>query len=347
MKKIVFFLALGLFSMSCTAQYYPNNDGYYSDNNGWYGDDNYQFPDDYYYEYPSDYYRDDYYQSFYNDYTRSIEMVNWNRFFRDYRLSNYQMEMIMDLNRQFSSYFMWNDYYRMNPNRWYYDRFYALERILGSRLFRVFYTMYYGGVTPVRYYSNYWRDYYRPRYYNYYVVPRYRDVNVNVYRVDPYDYHRSVGNKYGWNQPRNPHNPGGFREGNTSTNRNGNVTNSSGSTQRTGGFRTNDNNVIRSESQNSTNRNNGFRTDAPSERVQRNTTTRPNDNGLRTSEVRRENTRVFENSRNETNRVQSDNGFRTAQPRTENRTIQTPRSENRTENNNNTGRASGMRTGGR
>ena len=70
--------------------------------------------DDYYYEYPNDYYGDDYYQSYYNDYRRSISMINWQRFFMQYRLTNWQVNMIMDLNRQFDSYNVWSSYYRMN-----------------------------------------------------------------------------------------------------------------------------------------------------------------------------------------------------------------------------------------
>lgn len=212
MKKLILFLALGVFGLA-NSQYYPNNgnngwpdNGYYSDD-----DDRYYFPDDYYYEYPSDYYSDDYYESYYNDYRRSISMVNWDRFFYEYGLTPYQIEMIMDLNRQFSSYSVWNGYYRMNPNRWYYDRFFALERILGPRIFIVFQNRYYNGYSPVVYYTNHWRDYYRPRWR---AAPMYRNVNINIYRIDRNVYHQQVGNQYGWNQPRNTNNPGGFREGN-------------------------------------------------------------------------------------------------------------------------------------
>lgn len=154
MKKLILALALGIFSLGFS-QNYPNNNGY--GNNGWpengyYGDeeDSYYFPDDYYYEYPNDYYSDDYYESYYNDYRRSISMVNWDRLFYEFGLTNYQINMIIDLNRQFGSYNVWNNYYRMNPNRWYYDRFYALQRILGVRVFVVFQNRYYNGYSPTR-----------------------------------------------------------------------------------------------------------------------------------------------------------------------------------------------------
>lgn len=196
-------MLLGIFTLS-SAQSYPGYDRDYQD--GWVGDDDYYFPEDYYYDYPSDYYTDDYYHSFYNDYRKSVTGINWNRFFREMRLSPWQISMILDLNNQFPSYGVWNSYYRSNPNRWYYDRYYALERILGPRIYVVFQNRYYRGYNPVNYYINYWRDYYQPSYYTYYVVPRYRNINVNVYRVNRKAYHQSVGNRYGWNQPRNSNN---------------------------------------------------------------------------------------------------------------------------------------------
>ena len=190
-----------------SAQYYPNNG--WGDNDNYYGDDQdeYFFPEDYYYEYPNDYYADNYYQDYYSDYQRSINMVNWTRFFREFALTAYQINMIMDLNRQFTSYHIWNNYYRVNPVRWYYDRFYALERILGPRIFVVFQNRYYNGYSPVVYYNNRCHNYYRPRYV---VRPRYANININIYRVNRYDYHQSVGRNYGWNQTRN-NNSYGFR----------------------------------------------------------------------------------------------------------------------------------------
>ncbi|MEC5394446.1 hypothetical protein [Bergeyella sp. RCAD1439] len=214
MRKIIVLLAFGAISLG-QAQSYPVSGGWGYESEGWRDEAEYYFPEDYYYEYPADYYQEDYYRSVYADYRRSIDRVNWNRFFRQYRLSPWQIEMILDLNRQFTSFSVWSGYYRANPNRWYYDRFYALERILGARLYRVYYDLYFGGVVPVVYYTNYWADYYRPRYYSYYVLPRYRNININVYRINRQVYHQNVGTRYGWNQPRNNGSVGVLRDGNT------------------------------------------------------------------------------------------------------------------------------------
>lgn len=302
MKKIILALSLGMFTMGFS-QNYPygnqNNNGWPDNGYGYYGDneDRYYFPDDYYYEYPDDYYSDDYYESYYNDYRRSISMVNWNRFFYEFGLSNYQINMILDLNRQFSSYSIWNSYYRMNPNRWYYDRFYALERILGPRIFVIFQNRYYNGYSPVVYYTNYWRDYYRPRYR---VAPIYRNININVYHVDRYAYHQNVGNQYGWNQPRNPHNPGGLREGDNSNPRNFGTLNQGNRSE------------VRSE-------NSGIRNSAPRENGNiRNT---PRTGGF-------ENPRTQENSGNQfPDYGERNRGMRNASPRTEGGNFGNTRSE--------------------
>ena len=190
MKKIFLGFALGLAVLS-SAQQYPNNgwgdDGYQNGNgygnDGYYNDedDRNYFPDDYYYNYPQDYYPSDYYQGYYNDYRNSIVNINWNVFFRDNRLNRWQIDQILRLNNLYVSFSTWNNFYRYNPDRWYYDRFYALERILGPRVFVVFQNNYYRGMSPVVYFQNYRRTYYAPRYA---VMPRYRNVNINVYRVD-------------------------------------------------------------------------------------------------------------------------------------------------------------------
>ena len=62
----------------------------------------------------------------------AIISINWDRFFVEFRLSPYQIREIRILNSRFSSYGHWQRYYRYNPNRWYYDRFIALERIFRS-----------------------------------------------------------------------------------------------------------------------------------------------------------------------------------------------------------------------
>lgn len=209
MKKLLFGLAITIGTLSF-AQYQNNGWGNSSYNNQYgYYDDDYYFPDDYYYDYPSDYYADSYYQSYYNDYRNSIVMVNWNDFFRMHRLNRWQVQEIIKLNRMFASYASWNSYYRYNPDRWYFDRFYALRQIMGPQIFIVFQNNYYNGYHPVVYFQNYRRDYYVPRYK---VTPRYRNVNINIYKIDRNRFVEKHGNQYGWNSTRNPHNPGGFKE---------------------------------------------------------------------------------------------------------------------------------------
>ena len=248
MKKI--FLGLSFLMGLLVSAQYNSSQGWvnqYSDY-GYSENENYYFPEDYYYEYPQDYYDDGYYIDQYRDYQLSIDRVNWNRFFREFRLNRNQISLIIDLNRQFSSYYIWSSYYRMNPKRWWYDRFYALERILGPQIFMVFQNRYYNGYHPVAYYNSYWYDYYQPRYY---VMPAYRYVNVNVYKINRYDYHRNVGNQYGWNQPRNSHDPGGFKEDRENSNggfRNLQNNNSSGfrTQSNQGGLRSENNAGVRS-----------------------------------------------------------------------------------------------------
>ncbi|MGA9213210.1 hypothetical protein [Kaistella sp.] len=191
MKKIL--LGLSVFMMALvSAQNYPNsypNNNYGSGVNN-YGDseDEFYFPDDYYYQYPADYYTSNLYKDYYNDYRRSIYDVNWNQFFATYRLSPWQVQQITMLNNSFPSYAAWNSYYQYNPDRWYYDRFYAIQRILGPHIFVVFQNNYYHGYNPVVYYQNYNRRHYAR---NIYVVPRYRNVNINVYKVNKVQYHQS------------------------------------------------------------------------------------------------------------------------------------------------------------
>lgn len=191
--------------------YYPTSydNGYYSDS-----EDAFYFPDDYYYEYPADYYTNDFYYNYYNDYQRSITDINWNRFFIQNRLSPWQIQQIIYLNQAFPTFDAWNSYYHYNPDRWYYDRFYALQQILGPNVFVVFQNVYYNGYSPFTFYRNYRIKHYAPIVY---VVPRYRNVNINIYRIDRHQYHQNHGWSYTSrdgvrfnNSPRNGGN-GGFR----------------------------------------------------------------------------------------------------------------------------------------
>lgn len=220
MKKILLGLSVFFVTLSSAQNYpdyYPSN----TTNSDYYGDaeDAYYFPDDYYYDYPSDYYTNDFYQNSYSDYRRSIENVNWGRFFSTYRLAPWQVQQIMILNNMYPSYSSWDFDYRFNPDRWYYDRFYALERILGPQIFVIYQNNYYQGYSPVVYYQNYRRQHYVT---NIYVVPRYRNINVRKYRIDRTQYHQA-----------NPRNNFGFRD--TPRNGNGNWNSSSAN-----GFRESD-----------------------------------------------------------------------------------------------------------
>lgn len=254
MKKIFLGLAFGL-GVLTSAQQYPNNgwgdDGYYQNGGGYYGDedDRNYFPDDYYYNYPQDYYPGDYYQSYYSDYRNSIINIDWNGFFIQNRLNRWQVDQIMRLNNLYASFTAWDNFYRYNPDRWYYDRFYALERIMGPRVFVVFQNNYYRGASPIVYFQNYRRSYYGPRYS---VMPRYRNININVYRIDRSRYRRADNPTFeiirSSSRPNN-----GFRNSNGSfrgENNNGGFRNNSE------GFRNNsDNNGFRGNSNN----NGGFR----------------------------------------------------------------------------------------
>jgi len=283
MKKILigFALSLGIFSF---AQQYPdygyNNDGYYQNDGGYYSDEDDQnyFPDDYYYNYPQDYYPQNYYQSNYNDYRNSIVNINWNVFFTQNRLSPWQVDQILRLNNLYVSFSSWNRFYRYNPDRWYYDRFYALQRIMGPRVFVVFQNNYYRGYSPVVYFQNYRRTHYaaicRP-------MPRYRNVNINIYRVDRSHFRRmdnptfnivrsSARPNNGFRGPvrdGNNGNNGGFR--NRTENRNDDNSgfrNNGNAPRNDGGFRGNNNGGVRNDSgfrseraENSGNRGGGFR----------------------------------------------------------------------------------------
>lgn len=272
MKKIFLGLAFGL-GVLTSAQQYPNNgwgdDGYYQNGDGYYSDedDRNYFPDDYYYNYPQDYYPSDYYQSYYNDYRGSIINIDWNGFFVQNRLSRWQVDQIMRLNNLYASFTAWNNFYRYNPDRWYYDRFYAMERILGPRVFVVFQNNYYRGSSPIVYFQNYRRSYYAPRYT---VMPRYRNININIYRVDRSRFRRMdnptfdiVRRDRGGNGFRNTRtdNSGGFRDNNGGF-RSSNSGNR-GNSDNNGGFRTNNSGGFRGNSDNGGTRGNsdngGFR----------------------------------------------------------------------------------------
>ncbi|KQR95605.1 hypothetical protein ASG01_07120 [Chryseobacterium sp. Leaf180] len=240
MKKIFLGFALTVATLSFAQQYPQGNWGNSGDSSVYYGDqdDDYYFPDDYYYDYPQDYYPQDYYQSYYNDYRNSIVNVNWNSFFRQNRLQRWQVEQILYLNNLYSSFSAWNNFYRYNPDRWYYDRFYAMERILGPRVFVVYQNNYFNGRPPITYFQNYRRSYYSPRFR---VTPRYRNVNVNVYRVDRVSFRND-------NPTLNVVRGQGFRNGNGSTQNGGGFREPNQNPRSNGGFRNGNGNGLREDS---------------------------------------------------------------------------------------------------
>ncbi|MBT2622075.1 MULTISPECIES: hypothetical protein [Chryseobacterium] len=311
MKNILLGFALGLATLSY-AQQYPNNgwgDEGYGNNSEYYNDQDDQnyFPDDYYYDYPQDYYPSDYYQSYYNDYRNSVTSINWNVFFAQNRLNRWQIDQILYLNNLYSSFSSWNNFYRYNPDRWYYDRFYAMQRILGPRVFITFQNNYYHGSSPIVYFQNYRRTYYVPRYR---VMPRYRSININIYRVDRSRFRRQDNPTLRVVSTRNY---SGFRNNDNRNQGNNGFRND-------GGFRNSDNNGVRNNS--------GFR-NGNSGNVER-----PSNSGFRNN---RNQDAVRENTpRRENNGFRNGGGDGFRQQRTEN-------SAPRQQNNGNNNRGSGFR----
>ncbi|MXS71028.1 hypothetical protein GSF70_07345 [Flavobacteriaceae bacterium W22] len=310
MKRIFIGFALSLATLTF-AQQYPNNgwgnDGYYGNNDGYYSDEDDRnfFPDDYYYNYPQDYYPQDYYQSYYNDYRQSIININWNRFFVQHRLNRWQIDQILYLNNLYSSFAAWNNFYRFNPDRWYYDRYYAMERILGPRVFVIFQNNYFQGAHPIVYFQNYRRTYYVPRFR---VMPRYRNVNINVYRVDRNSFRRAD------NPTLNVVRNSGFRNGNGNSS---GFRNDNGNTRPNNGFRNSDNGGSRNKADNGVRNNGGFRNNEPR-----------NNGGMR--------------SESNTTPPRNNEGFRN-QPKRENSSPRIQNNAPRQENNRGEGRGSGFR----
>ena len=217
MKKIFLGFALILGSLAFGQDYYDTYPQ--SEYNGYeYYDSNNSYPDDYYYNYPTDYYPDDYYQGYYNDYRNSVASVNWNNFFVQFNLSPWQINQITILNNRFASYAAWNSYYRWNPDRWYYDRFLALQNIMGPQVFVVYQNTYFRGRSPIVFFKNRFTNYYAVKYP---VRPVYRNVNINIYRVDRNNFRNGfrepIRNHVAVNSPRVNANPR-IENGNIRTN---------------------------------------------------------------------------------------------------------------------------------
>jgi hypothetical protein len=211
MKKILV-SALLLIAGCSFGQQYPVNSNYGNSENSYnYNNGNYDYPDDYYYDFPTDYYPQTYYESYYNDYRKSIISINWSRFFRQYRLNRYQIEQIIYLNNLYQSFANWNSFYGVNPDRWYYDRFYALQNILGPQIFISFQNNYYQGYNPIVHFQNYRRTYYTPRFH---VNTQYRNVNITKYRVDRNTYKDPRANN-GLYDPNHRNNTNGLQQPNS------------------------------------------------------------------------------------------------------------------------------------
>lgn len=234
MKKIFLTLAIIFGGLVSAQDYY---DTYPNDYNGYeYYDDSYGYPDDYYYNYPTDYYPDQYYKGYYNDYRNAVFSVNWNQFFVQYRLTPFQIDQILALNNRFASYAAWNSYYRWNPDRWYYDRFYALQNILGPRVFVVYQNVYFLGASPFVYYRNRCVNFYARRYP---VRPVYRNVNINIYKVNRGNFREGFRENVRNQGMINPTRNNGIRNDNPRSGSNGN---------NWGGIRGSENNGIRNNS---------------------------------------------------------------------------------------------------
>ena len=98
----------------------------------------------------------------------------------EFRLNPVQIQQITIINNRFNNYNSWYSYYGMNPNRWYYDRFYMLQRIMGANVYLVFQQRYYHGMSPMVYFQDYNINYYRR---NYHCRPVYQNININTYYV--------------------------------------------------------------------------------------------------------------------------------------------------------------------
>jgi len=281
MKKIFLSLALVLGTFVFAQDYY---DTYPSEYNGYeYYDNSYDYPDDYYYNYPSDYYPDQYYQGYYNDYQSAVVSVNWNQFFMQNRLSPYQINQILMLNNRFASYDAWNSYYRWNPDRWYYDRFYALQNILGPRVFVVYQNVYFRGASPFVFYRNRFTNFYARRYP---VRPIYRNVNINIYKVNRGNFKegfRSMGRNQNMIQPNR--NSDGIRNQSVRSGANGSNPGGTRNPQ-FGGIRNNGNNGIRANENGGTRNQGGIRNgndniSAQSQRIQNDGIRNQNNGGVR------------------------------------------------------------------
>lgn len=106
-------------------------------------------------------------QNYYNDYRGSVSSINWGQLAIFLGLNRSQINQLTVLNNRYPDYNSWNRVYAKEPNRWYNDRYYEIERIMTPEQYKKFYSRYYNGQNPRLKYDNDYRRYQnRPQMYN-------------------------------------------------------------------------------------------------------------------------------------------------------------------------------------
>ena len=84
----------------------------------------------------------------YNDYQGSISSINWGQVASYLGLNNNQVNQLTVLNNRYPDQNAWNRAYSKQPNRWYTDRYSAMEKIMTPEQYKRFYAKYYQGQNP-------------------------------------------------------------------------------------------------------------------------------------------------------------------------------------------------------
>ncbi|WP_250255213.1 hypothetical protein [Chryseobacterium sp. Marseille-Q3244] len=106
-------------------------------------------------------------QNYYNDYRGSVSSINWGQVAIFLGLNRSQINQLTVLNNRYPDYNSWNHVYAKEPNRWYNDRYYEIERIMTPEQYKKFYSRYYNGQNPRLKYDNDYRRYQnRPQMYD-------------------------------------------------------------------------------------------------------------------------------------------------------------------------------------
>lgn len=98
-------------------------------------------------------------QNYYNDYRGSVSSINWGQLAIFLGLNKNQINQLTVLNNRYPDYNSWNRAYAKEPNRWYNDRYYEIERIMTPEQYKKFYSRYYNGQNPRLKYDNDYRRY--------------------------------------------------------------------------------------------------------------------------------------------------------------------------------------------